>query len=61
MRYRIIRGDGQLRWMECHGEPVVSRGKVELLRGTVRDITEQYEQEQELIHAREEALRASQV
>jgi len=47
--------------MECHGEPVVSRGKVELLRGTVRDITEQYEQEQELIHAREEALRASQV
>jgi PAS domain-containing protein len=61
MRYRIIRGDGQQRWMECHGEPVVSGGKVVLLRGTVRDITEQYEQEQELIRAREEALRASQV
>ncbi len=60
MRYRVVRGDGQLRWMECRGEPVVSRGKVVLLRGTVRDITEQYEQEQELIRAREEALRASQ-
>lgn len=61
MRYRIVRGDGQVRWMECHGEPVVSKGSVILLRGTVQDITEQYEQEQELIRTREEALRASRV
>ncbi|GIV50334.1 MAG: hypothetical protein KatS3mg038_0855 [Candidatus Kapaibacterium sp.] len=61
MRYRIVRSDGQVRWMQCHGEPVVCKGKVVLLRGTVQDITEQYEQEQELIRTREEALRASRV
>lgn len=61
MRYRIVRSDGQVRWMQCHSEPVFCKGKVVLLRGTVQDITEQYEQEQELIRTREEALRASRV
>ncbi len=61
MRYRIVRSDGQVRWMQCQGEPVVCKGKVVLLRGTVQDITEQYVQEQELIRTREEALRASRV
>ncbi len=62
MRYRIIRpSDGQQRWLQCKGEPVVCRGKVTVLRGTVQDITEQYLQEQELIRAREEAERASKV
>ncbi|MCX8052123.1 MAG: ATP-binding protein [Chlorobi bacterium] len=62
LRYRIIRrSDGQVRWMQCHGEPVICGNKVALLRGTVQDITEQYEQEQELIRTREEALKASRV
>ncbi|MCX7936642.1 MAG: PAS domain-containing protein [Chlorobi bacterium] len=61
-RYRIIRqSDGAIRWLECKGEPLVQRGKLVLYRGTVQDITERYLQEQELIQAREEALRASRV
>lgn len=62
MRYRIIRAsDKQVRWMQCQGEPVVCRGKVTVLRGTVQDITEQYLQEQELIRAREQAEQSSRV
>lgn len=62
LRYRIIRqNDGAIRWLECKGEPLLQRGKLVCYRGTVQDITERYEQEQELIRAREEALRASRV
>lgn len=62
LRYRIIRqNDGAIRWLECKGEPMLQRGKLVCYRGTVQDITERYEQEQELIRAREEALRASRV
>lgn len=62
IRYRIVRqSDGAIRWLQCQGEPVVMRGRLMLYRGTVQDITEQYEQEQELIRTREEALKASRV
>lgn len=60
--YRIVReNDRSVRWIRCYGMPIVSGDRLVAYRGTIQDITEQYNQEQQLIQAREEALHASRV
>jgi PAS domain S-box-containing protein len=44
--YRIIRGDGEIRWLEAHGWLVIGDdGNAERLVGVCRDITDQRESE----------------
>jgi len=46
LTYRIIRPDGEIRWLEAHGRLVVDeRGEPERLVGVVRDITERRDAE----------------
>ncbi len=46
LTYRIIRPDGEVRWLEAHGRLVVDeRGDPERLVGVVRDITERRDAE----------------
>jgi len=59
--HRIVRPDGELRWVHEEGhlksqEP----GRSEIRTGTVQDVTERKQIETELIQARDEAERASQ-
>ncbi|MBD3669910.1 MAG: PAS domain-containing protein [Gammaproteobacteria bacterium] len=58
--HRIIRPDGTIRHVhELAQSTTNSEGKLIRLLGTVQDVTEQVEVEQELIRAREEAERAN--
>lgn len=36
---RFRRGDGEVRWLDIHGEPVVEDGEVVTLRGAVQDLS----------------------
>jgi len=45
---RVVRADGEIRWVRVIGEPVTAEDEVETLRGTFQDITERREREQEL-------------
>ncbi|CAN5907295.1 hypothetical protein BH11MYX3_BH11MYX3_28760 [soil metagenome] len=46
MTYRIIRPDGEVRWLEAHGRLVLDRhGEPDRLIGVVRDITDRRDQE----------------
>lgn len=52
--HRIIRRDGEVRYLACNGETVTENGEVVMLRGTAIDITERVNAEQ---GAREHAAR----
>jgi diguanylate cyclase (GGDEF)-like protein/PAS domain S-box-containing protein len=57
--FRIVWPDGEVRWMHAMGEPVVDkRGRTTLLRGTIRDITEQHRQQEKLTLAAKQAASA---
>jgi PAS domain S-box-containing protein len=62
VNYEVVRTakDGTPRYLKIIGEPVVSDdGKVWKIHGSVQDITESRQAEQELVRTREEALAAS--
>jgi len=61
IEYQINRrNDGELRWIECRGYPIIdAHGEVERISGFIQDITERKNAEQLLI-ASEERLRLSQ-
>jgi PAS domain S-box-containing protein len=44
---RVVRSDGETRWVRVLGEPTVTDGTVETLRGTFQDITERKERERQ--------------
>ena len=46
---RFITADGELRWIRASGEPVYEGGDIVMLRGSIRDITEEKERETELL------------
>ncbi|WP_276258583.1 PAS domain S-box protein [Haloglomus litoreum] len=48
MELRIQRPNGEVRWVRVRGEPESVDGEVEMLRGTIQDITERREREREL-------------
>ncbi len=57
--FRIVWPDGEVRWMHTMGEPVVDEhGYTTLLRGTIRDITQQHQQQEKLALAAEQAASA---
>ena len=57
--FRIVWPNGEVRWMHSMGEPVVDeQGSTTLLRGTIRDITEQHRQQDKLTLAAEQAADA---
>jgi len=55
--YRVVRPDGELRWMVTQGNVQYENGEPDRLTGMVRDVTERKEREQDL-EAREGKLRA---
>jgi PAS domain S-box-containing protein len=57
-RYRIIRPDGQMRWLEARGEALYdSEHRLERHAGTAMDVTEQVEAQRAIV-SREAMLRA---
>nr|WP_244510259.1 PAS domain-containing protein [Natronobacterium texcoconense] len=48
LELRFIRDDGEQRWVRTIGEPVVDDGEIVAVRGSIQDITDQKEREQEL-------------
>jgi diguanylate cyclase (GGDEF)-like protein len=57
--FRIVWPDGEVRWMHTMGEPLLDeQGCTTLLRGTIRDITQQHRQQKELTQAAEQAASA---
>jgi PAS domain S-box-containing protein len=48
MKQRIVRTDGELRFIRCVSIPVMEKGKVVRFVGTLMDITEQERLTQEL-------------
>jgi diguanylate cyclase (GGDEF)-like protein/PAS domain S-box-containing protein len=59
IEYRIVRADGEVRWVRSVAEPVIADdGHVLLLRGTVTDITERKAQAEALTAARDQAAAA---
>ncbi|MFT5644391.1 MAG: diguanylate cyclase (GGDEF)-like protein/PAS domain S-box-containing protein [Janthinobacterium sp.] len=55
-QFRIVRSDGEIRWMHTMGEPVIDgQGCMVLLRGTIRDVTEQHRQQDKLTLAAAQA------
>jgi diguanylate cyclase (GGDEF)-like protein/PAS domain S-box-containing protein len=57
--FRVVWPGGEVRWMHAMGEPVVDQqGCTTLLRGTIRDITEQHRQQEKLTLAAEQAASA---
>ena len=58
MEYRIVDGDGQVRWLRDRARPMIEAdGTVRKLRGAVQEITEQRRLEEQLVSARKhEAL-----
>jgi PAS domain S-box-containing protein len=60
VRYRVVRPDGSIRWVEDRGYPVFdSDNKVTLVAGSAKDITEQVEAERELEKERLRAFSSS--
>jgi two-component system, cell cycle sensor histidine kinase and response regulator CckA len=51
LEYRIVLGDGGLRWIHARAEPLVVDGNVVGRRGTSQDITERKQAEQQLAEA----------
>jgi diguanylate cyclase (GGDEF)-like protein/PAS domain S-box-containing protein len=47
---RVLRADGEVRQVACHGEPVIRGGQVVSLRGTAQDVTDRRRLERELTH-----------
>jgi diguanylate cyclase (GGDEF)-like protein/PAS domain S-box-containing protein len=57
--FRIVWPDGEVRWMHTIGEPVIDEeGCTTLLRGTIRDVTQQHLQQEKLMLAAEQAAGA---
>ncbi|WP_168990536.1 sensor domain-containing diguanylate cyclase [Aureimonas flava] len=56
MRARLIRPDGEMRYVDVSGEAIVADGVVRSLFGVLQDITRQVEIERGLEASREEAL-----
>jgi PAS domain S-box-containing protein len=55
VRYRVVRSDGERRWVEERGRAQRDeRGRVLYLDGAILDVTERVEAERDLEHAREE-------
>ncbi|AHG01075.1 hypothetical protein HALLA_15625 [Halostagnicola larsenii XH-48] len=54
IEYRILRSNGELRWVRSEGKPIFEDGSVSRIVGYVRDITEQKEREEQLrsLHSR---------
>jgi PAS domain S-box-containing protein len=48
LELRIVRPDGEQRWVRVRGEPHVDDGTVESVRGTIQDITDRKQREAEL-------------
>ena len=58
-RFRIVRPNGEIRWLQAMGEPVLdAAGRTTLLRGTLMDITEHHAQEEALALVAEQAASA---
>ena len=53
--YRIVRGDGELRYIEANGEVIIENDEVTAMFGTVMDISDRKTTELELAHAKEMA------
>lgn len=51
--YRIVRPDGEVRWISSHGRPSVANGKVVRVAGLIQDVTARIEAEQAKRHADE--------
>jgi PAS domain S-box-containing protein len=49
LRYRIVRPDGEERWLDSRGEPVLDDGQVVQLIGSCQDVTELTEAADELL------------
>lgn len=57
MEYRIVRPDGNTRWLSCHAEQVQDiNGNILKLRGVIQDITQRKRNEQQM-HDSEERYR----
>ena len=54
LELRIVTADGDIRWVSALGEPAYQGDKIVAVRGTVQDITERKEREQELQMVREQ-------
>ncbi|MFC7202940.1 ATP-binding protein [Haloferax namakaokahaiae] len=52
--FRIVTASGDERWVRTWGEPVIQRGEIVAIRGTVQDITARRSREKELERANEE-------
>jgi signal transduction histidine kinase len=58
IEYRIVRPDGEMRWLHCTASPLWdAAGKIERLTGIVTDITERKEISRRLLAAAEEERR----
>jgi Amt family ammonium transporter len=61
VEYRILRPDGQVRWIQDSGYPIIDEnGDVARIVGVAQDVTEQRDSESELRRAKEQAEQASQ-
>lgn len=59
--YRIVRPDGDIRWVSAKSHPVENQNIKNLRAGIARDVTERHQFEEELIVARERAEAADQL
>jgi PAS domain S-box-containing protein len=51
-QYRILRSDGEVRWVDCRGKPVRNeKGKILRVIGTFQDVTERVQAEQAVLAA----------
>jgi PAS domain S-box-containing protein len=48
LELRVVRPDDEQRWVHVRGEPQLENGTVEVVRGTIQDITDRKEREAEL-------------
>nr|WP_244605404.1 PAS domain S-box protein [Halorhabdus rudnickae] len=55
LELRLIDDDGNIRWVRTLGEPQTEDGKLVRVRGTIQDITEHKERQQELNEQKERA------
>lgn len=59
LKYRIIRPDGEIRWVECQAvQKYNDQGEILKLRGVIQDITEHEHAEQRLISQKAETERS---
>ncbi|MCK5649046.1 MAG: EAL domain-containing protein [Gammaproteobacteria bacterium] len=59
LKYRIIRPDGEIRWIECQAvQKYNDQGEIIKLRGVIQDITERKQAEQRLISQKAETERS---